>query len=161
MFRSCLVCRRSRRFTVADFATVVDLAEFYPAAMRPQFTLDIRDFHVRVNKDRFFMVPPFWFKGLMFLELVYHLPLSIWAVPALLRSRWSFPLKSWLTSEDDPLIPLHLLVFALEAGVSTYVCTLEMFSWEGYSWEEQKQLCSLYMPYLALGKPRVRQGKRI
>lgn len=48
-------------------------------------------------------------------------------------------------------MPLHLLVFAIEVAVSTYVCTLEMLSWEGYSAEEQKQLCALYLPYLALG----------
>lgn len=35
--------------------------------------------------------------------------------------------------------------------MSTYVCTLEMLSWEGYSRDEQKQLCALYVPYLGLG----------
>lgn len=57
-----------------------------------------------------------------------------------------------LTRQDDPLVPLHLLVFSLEVAVSTLVCTLEMLSWEGYSTDEQKQLSALYMPYLGLGE---------
>lgn len=61
-------------------------------------------------------------------------------------------MRAPLTRSDDPLVPLHLLIFSVEVAVSTLVCTLEMLSWEGYSAEEQKQLSALYMPYLGLGK---------
>lgn len=114
----------------------VDFAGFYPASIRPTFTLQIRDYYIDTYRDRFFIDPPLWFRGFMVLELVYHLPLSLWAIPAILR--------------DDALVPLQLLVFALETAVTTLTCTLEMLSWEGYSVEEQSRLCALYVPYLAL-----------
>lgn len=63
----------------------VDLAGYYPASIRPAFTLTIRDYYVNTYRDRFFISPPLWFKGFLFLELVYHVPLSLWAIPALLR----------------------------------------------------------------------------
>jgi len=90
----------------------------------------------------------------MVLELVYHLPLSLWAIPAIRRSEFIHGSNrvGWLTREDDPLVPLQLLVFALETAVTTLTCTLEMLSWEGYSPEEQTRLCALYVPYLVLGK---------
>lgn len=49
------------------------------------------------------------------------------------------------------MIPLQLLAFALETGVTTLTCVVEMLSWEGYTREEQGRLASLYVPYLALG----------
>lgn len=62
------------------------------------------------------------------------------------------PLTILLTRRDNPLIPLHLLIFAVEVAVSTYACTLEMLSWEDYSTDELKQLSALYIPYLGLGE---------
>ncbi|CAD0094843.1 unnamed protein product, partial [Aureobasidium vineae] len=59
-----------------------------------------------------------------------------WAVPALLR--------------DDPRVPLHLLVFALEAGLTTLTCIADYLSWSGYSNNEKIELGKLYVPYLAL-----------
>lgn len=64
---------------------MVDLAGFYPTSVRPTFTLAIRDYYIDTYRDRFFIDPPLWFKGFMLLELVYHLPLSLWAIPAILR----------------------------------------------------------------------------
>ncbi|KER00323.1 hypothetical protein AUEXF2481DRAFT_270 [Aureobasidium subglaciale EXF-2481] len=59
-----------------------------------------------------------------------------WAVPALLR--------------DDPKVPLHLLVFALEAGLTTLTCIADYLSWSNYSGTEKIELGKLYVPYLAL-----------
>lgn len=57
-----------------------------------------------------------------------------------------------LTLQDDALLPLQLLVFALETALTTLTSTLEMLSWEGYTSAEQQRLCGLYLPYLALCK---------
>ena len=62
--------------------------------------------------------------------------MSFWAVPALLR--------------DDPKVPLHLLVFALEAGLTTLTCIADYLSWSGYSNSEKIELGKLYVPYLVL-----------
>lgn len=47
---------------------------------------DIRTFYIETYHDRFFSHPPAWFTMYLWLELVYHVPLSFWAVGALLRS---------------------------------------------------------------------------
>jgi hypothetical protein len=80
-----------------------------------------------------------WFRSLLFLELTYHLPLSLWAIPALLRS--------------DPRVPLALLVFGVETCMSTLVCMAEMLSWEELSAEQRgvQGLGGMYGGYLALG----------
>lgn len=73
--------------TVLTFYSGVDLASFYPTAIRPAFTVTLRDWYISEYRDRFFIAPPLWFKGFLVLELVYHVPLSIWAIPALLRGQ--------------------------------------------------------------------------
>lgn len=50
---------------------------------------------------------------------------------------------------EHPLVPLHLLVFAVQTAVTTLTCLVEVFSW-GYSRAAEAKLCSLYMPYLIL-----------
>lgn len=52
------------------------------------------------------------------------------------------------------MVPLQLLIFALEVALTTLTSTLEMLSWEGYTSAEQQRLCGLYVPYLALCKHR-------
>lgn len=73
----------------------------------------------------------------MLLEAVYHIPLSLWAVPALLR--------------DDILVPLHLLIWACETALTTLTCVVEAMSWDGLTGQEKAALAQLYVPYLLLG----------
>jgi hypothetical protein len=117
---------------------VVDLAPLYPDAFRPQITVDIRTWYIATYKDRFFTDPPVWFRTYMLLEAVYHVPLSLWAVPALLR--------------DDMLVPVHLLIWACETALTTLTCVVEAMSWEGFTGQEKVALAQLYVPYLLLGK---------
>ena len=57
-----------------------------------------------------------------------------------------------LTEEaDDPLVPLHLLIWAIQAGLTTFTCIVEYSSWLDFSSEERRALAGLYGPYLALG----------
>jgi hypothetical protein len=53
--------------------------------------------------------------------------------------------------KDDPLVPLHLLVWSVETVMSTLTCAVEAANWEGFSNDEQIALAQLYVPYLALG----------
>jgi hypothetical protein len=53
---------------------------------------------------------------------------------------------------DDPLVPLHLLIWSVETAMSTLTCTVEAMSWEGFTKEEKIALAQLYVPYLVLGR---------
>ncbi|KAK5052651.1 hypothetical protein LTR84_002516 [Exophiala bonariae] len=72
----------------------------------------------------------------MYLELVYHLPVSVWFV-------WNIP-------KDHPLVPLNLLIFALETAVTTLTCLVDTADWAGYSASQRQGIYSLYLPYLIL-----------
>ncbi|KAI5276452.1 hypothetical protein E4T47_00618 [Aureobasidium subglaciale] len=114
----------------------VDLTPLYPVALKPAFMTNLRKWYITTYRDQFFSSPPAWFDTYIWLEALYHVPLSFWAVPALLR--------------NDPKVPLHLLVFALEAGLTTLTCIADYLSWSNYSATEKIELGKLYVPYLAL-----------
>ncbi|QIX00603.1 hypothetical protein AMS68_006120 [Peltaster fructicola] len=114
----------------------VDLAPIYPDSIRPQFITDLRAWYITTYSDQFFVKPPAWFTLYMWLELVYHVPVSIWAIGALLR--------------DDPKVPLHLLVFALETALTTATCVADYLSWTGYTTAQKVEIGKLYVPYLVL-----------
>jgi hypothetical protein len=73
----------------------------------------------------------------MWMELLYHVPLAVWAIPALLR--------------NDPKVPIHLLVYAVQTAVTTATCIADYLSWTTVTPAEKVTLGSLYVPYLALG----------
>jgi hypothetical protein len=120
---------------------VVDLVPVYPAVLVPKFSTNLRAWYIDKYRDQFFTGPPNWFYVYVAIEAVYHLPLSIWAVGALLR--------------DDAMVPLHLLVWSIETAVTTLTCAVEAMSWQGYSRKEQSALLQLYLPYLLLGKSKL------
>jgi hypothetical protein len=53
---------------------------------------------------------------------------------------------------DDPLVPLHLLIWSVETGLTTLVCVVDVFNWEAYSRGEVVALQQLYVPYFLLGR---------
>jgi hypothetical protein len=65
--------------------TVVDAYPLWPTSLRPAFMDDIRSFYITTYKDQFFISPPSWFRMYIYMELLYHVPLSLWAIGALLR----------------------------------------------------------------------------
>lgn len=83
--------------------------------------------------------PSPWFPLYTLLEALFHLPFTLWAIPALLRS--------------DPRLPLALLVFSLETTFTTLTCMAEMLSWEELSAQQRglQGLGGMYGGYLALG----------
>ena len=70
------------------------------------------------------------------MEALYHIPLSLWAIGAIVR--------------DDELVALNLLVWAVQTGVTTLTCVVEAISWEDMSSDEKMALSQLYGPYLVL-----------
>jgi hypothetical protein len=71
--------------------------------------------------------------------LIFHLPFTLWAIPALIH--------------NDPRLPLGLLVFSLETVFTTLTCIAEMLSWEGLTVTQKglQGLGGMYGGYLALG----------
>lgn len=53
---------------------------------------------------------------------------------------------------DHPLVPLVLLVFAVQTSVTTGTCIMDMHSWEDFSDAEKRALGGLYVPYLVFGE---------
>jgi hypothetical protein len=136
-----------------------DLTAYYPLQIKPLWMSSVREWYIATYGDRFFYKPPYvsfllfipfihhiltpdssWFHTFTFLELVYHLPLTLWAIPALLR--------------NDPRVPLALLVFGLETSLTTLVCLAEMLSWEELSAKQKGVggLGGMYGAYLAVGE---------
>jgi hypothetical protein len=70
----------------------VDLAPLYPETLKPEFITSLREWYITTYADRFFTQPPAWFNMYMYMELVYHVPLSVWAIGALIRGDPTFPL---------------------------------------------------------------------
>lgn len=54
------------------------------------------------------------------------------------------------------MVPVQLLVFAVQTAITTTVCIAEYLSWDHLSVADKLNLGYLYMPYLALCKIRFR-----
>lgn len=112
------------------------------------------------------------------MEACYHVPVSIWAIRGLLQgmsppicsqflafsglglsvnrsisatSPYSYPTVLNLRLTDDPLIPLHLLIYATQTAVSTSACIADSLTWS-ISASQKFSLSQLYVPYLLLCK---------
>lgn len=55
-----------------------------------------------------------------------------------------------LTITDDPKVPIHLLVYAIQTAVTTATCIADYMSWSDFGLAQKIELCKLYVPYLAL-----------
>ncbi|KAJ5888994.1 hypothetical protein N7495_009035 [Penicillium taxi] len=117
---------------------LIDTVPLQPQWMVSDLSRGLRDFYISTYRDKFFEVPaPTWFTAFIWMELLYHVPLSLWAVWALLR--------------DHPMLPVHLLIFAVQAFVTSWTCLWDVWTWEDRSREEKLNITSLYGPYVALG----------
>jgi len=57
-----------------------------------------------------------------------------------------------MKSSDDPKLPLHLLIYAIQTAITTSTCIADYLSWNDFSNSEKIELGKLYVPYLALCK---------
>jgi hypothetical protein len=51
---------------------------------------------------------------------------------------------------DDPRIPIHLLIFAVQTAITTSTCIADYLSWTTVTSAQKLELGKLYVPYLAL-----------
>ncbi|KAJ6127573.1 hypothetical protein N7523_003185 [Penicillium sp. IBT 18751x] len=116
---------------------LIDAVPLLPPSMVTSLSHTLRDFYITTYRDKFFSEPPTWFTAFIWMELLYHVPLSLWAVWGLLR--------------DHPLVPVQLLIFGVQAFVTSLTCLVEVWNWPDRSVAEKQQITSLYGPYVALG----------
>lgn len=65
---------------------LVDTVPLQPAFLRSDLSLRLREYYVATYRDKFFEGPvPTWFSVFIWIELLYHVPVSVWAVWGLLR----------------------------------------------------------------------------
>ena len=65
----------------------VDLTVLYPTWLKPAPLIALREWQVATYNDRFFIHPPAWFLSLVWMEALYHVPISIWAIGALVKGQ--------------------------------------------------------------------------
>lgn len=65
---------------------LVDTVPLQPTWLQTDLSNRLREYYVATYRDKFFDVPtPVWFQTFIWMELMYHVPLSLWAVWGLLR----------------------------------------------------------------------------
>jgi hypothetical protein len=69
----------------------VDAARFYPASLKPAICEQIQVYYATNFRDRFFIDPPTWFTVYVAMEVLYHVPISIWMLPALRKGTATLP----------------------------------------------------------------------
>ncbi|RJE26860.1 integral membrane protein [Aspergillus sclerotialis] len=125
-------------FAIHAPLSLVDTFPLLPSFLQADIFAQLRQFYVSTYNDKFFQeTPPPWFSAFICMELLYHLPLSIWATGGLLR--------------DNPMVPVHLLVFGVQAFITTVTCLVEVWSWTDRTDAEKQNITMLYGPYAALG----------
>lgn len=164
---------------------LVDTVPLQPRSLVSNLSLSLRDFYITTYRDKFFSDPPTWFTAFIWMELLYHVPLSLWAVWGLLCGE--FPSLTLLPKGghptylsgpeatsfipgrrihanrrgpplEHPLVPVHLLIFGVQAFVTSLTCLVEVWNWPDRSVAEKQQITSLYGPYVALGMSRPSPG---
>ncbi|KAI1134445.1 transmembrane protein 6/97 [Hypoxylon sp. FL0543] len=142
---------------------LVDLVPLYPASLwvppsSPlHFLYELRVYYMETYNDQFFAPPPAeipsFFPLFAFLELVFHLPVSLWAVRVLLgSSRGGSGVEgSGLKGRAE----LLLLVYGVETALTTATCMYEAFLWDPAVVSAQQKMVllgGLYGGYLAVGE---------
>ncbi|KAI1123825.1 transmembrane protein 6/97 [Nemania abortiva] len=107
----------------------VDLVPLYPHSLwvpdgAPLHMLSsLREYYIATYNDQFFLPPPAtipsFFKLFTFFELIFHLPISLWAVRAL----WA---GGPLTGSSE----LLLLVYGVETALTTLTCMYDAALWD-------------------------------
>ncbi|OKO89594.1 hypothetical protein PENSUB_13660 [Penicillium subrubescens] len=65
---------------------LIDTVPLQPSWMRTELSAQLREYYVATYKDKFFEDPaPVWFSAFIWMELLYHVPASLWAVWGLWR----------------------------------------------------------------------------
>ncbi|MBZ6373478.1 MAG: DUF2781 domain-containing protein [Kocuria palustris] len=74
----------------------MDTVPLLPSFLQTNLSHQLREFYITTYRDKFFEDPPTWFTVFIWMELLYHLPVSIWAARGLLKGTLLLSLKLML-----------------------------------------------------------------
>ncbi|KAE8145255.1 putative integral membrane protein [Aspergillus avenaceus] len=112
---------------------LIDAVPLLPSFLQFDVSHQLRSYYVATYHDKFMSGPaPLWFTTFIAMEVLYHAPLSL--IPT-----------------DDPLVPVHLLVFGTQSFVTTSACLAEVWGWDDRTVAQKQNLTMLYAPYALLG----------
>lgn len=116
-----------------SFRSVIDCIGLYPESIAPRPLLSLHEFYKATFNDQLVINQPPWFHFFSLLELVYQLPVAIWAV--------------WALKNKSPKAPAHLLVWATVAFGTTMTCLFEFYHNAVMSTQEKTSLIAMYGCY--------------
>ena len=61
-----------------NYSLVIDLSSILPTFLVTDLSRNLVAYHLERFQDQFFTAPPAWFTVYMWLEVVYHVPISLW-----------------------------------------------------------------------------------
>lgn len=65
---------------------LIDTVPLQPSWLRTELSAQLRGYYVATYRDKFFEDPaPVWFSAFIWMELLYHVPASLWAAWGLIR----------------------------------------------------------------------------
>jgi hypothetical protein len=67
---------------------LIDTVPLQPSYLVSDLSHHLRSYYITTYRDKFFSEPPTWFTAFVWMELLYHVPLSLWAVWGLLRGEF-------------------------------------------------------------------------
>ncbi|KFX91140.1 hypothetical protein V490_06059 [Pseudogymnoascus sp. VKM F-3557] len=115
---------------------LVDLSPLFPDSLRLSLSNELLAYQANVYQDRFFAVEIPFFEFFRYMEAAIHVPVSFWAIRALVKG--------------DHKVPLVLFAYALQTVITTATCMYDFSQWEGVAVEAKWHLASLYGPYLLI-----------
>ncbi|OJD24151.1 hypothetical protein ACJ73_04486 [Blastomyces percursus] len=104
--------------TTVFLAFAIDFVPFYPAGLFPQWATAVHDFYVNNYNDPLYVKDPPFFQLFVAIEVLYSVPLSLWAIRGLIQ--------------DNRMLPLYLLPLATHLVLSTVICFVEV--WNTQDW---------------------------
>ncbi|PIA27488.1 hypothetical protein AQUCO_07700040v1 [Aquilegia coerulea] len=119
---------------------VLDIQICLPSHLLPQFLIDVYSWHIRINEDYLFVERPNFFIGIVALESLVHLPLSIANAYGLITK------KAWSSTT------------CLIQGVSTVTCLVAIY-WEMVgSQKASRKMLMIYSPFMGFGLLAIVRG---
>ncbi|KAK0509433.1 hypothetical protein JMJ35_007827 [Cladonia borealis] len=116
-------------------ALTLDFIPLYPIPL-PSWCQALYTYYRTHYNDPLYARDPPFFRFYVALEVVYNVPVSLWAIRGLVK--------------DDIMTPVHLLVFATHLVVSTVVCLVEVLGAEDWPRESVRKNVPGYVLFLGI-----------
>ncbi|KAB8283615.1 transmembrane protein 6/97 [Yarrowia lipolytica] len=114
---------------------MVDGGFAIPAAYKLPGQQFMEDFHVASNKDFIVLEKPAWFMSFIWIEILFQLPFFVYGAYKL------------LTKTATPTTYLWMLVYGVNASLTTLACLAEVWARAGLTDALRYNLLAVYAPF--------------